>query len=303
MYQAADPSRSLTVAERAARGVLGVLSRLPLGVFRAVGWLLGQCLFALAHERRHIALVNLRLCFPQQTEAWRRQLVRRHMVVFAQCLLDRVWLWHAPVSVLARRFEVDADLSRLANLEPRVIFVPHFEGMDAGGLWLSHLTRRKWFFIYSVQRHAGLERWVFDGRSRFHVFPIPRALGIKPVLRGLKEGGLLHFSPDMDLGHRDAVFVPFFAHAQTATVTSMGRLATLANAPVCGVITQLTPSGYRVTLTPDWADYPSGDDEADACEMNRRLEAWIEQHPEQYHWTHRRFKSRPDHGPSPYTQS
>lgn len=294
MAQAANPSQPLTFFERAARRFLAALARLPLGVFRGLGWVLGQVLYAFAAQRRHIAMVNLRLCFPQQTDAWRRQMVRHNMVVFAQCLLDRVWLWHAPVPVLARRFEVDADLSRLADTVPRVIFVPHFEGMDAGGLWMSHLTQRKWFFMYSVQRHAGMERWVFDGRSRFNVFPIPRSEGIKPLLRGLKEGGLLHFSPDMDLGHRDAVFVPFFAHAHTATVTSMSRLASLAKAPVCALVTTLTPSGYRVTLTPDWQNYPSGDDTADAHLMNRQLEAWIVSQPEQYHWTHRRFKSQPE---------
>ena len=300
MAQAADPTQPLTFSERAARVLLAALARLPLWLFRALGWLLGQALYAFAVERRQIALVNLRLCFPHQTEQWRRQLVRRHMVVFAQCLLDRVWLWHAPVPVLARRFEVSADLSRLANAVPRVIFAPHFEGMDAGGLWMSHLTPRKWYFMYSVQRHAGMERWVFDGRSRFNVKPVPRGDGIKPLLRGLKAGEILHFSPDMDLGHRDAVFVPFFAHAHTATVTSMSRLASLAQAPVCGLVTQLTSTGYRVTLTPDWLGYPSGDDAADARMMNSQLEAWILQHPEQYHWTHRRFKSQPDGHASVY---
>jgi KDO2-lipid IV(A) lauroyltransferase len=294
MAQAADPTQPLTFFERAARVLLAALARLPLGVFRALGWFLGHALFAFAAKRRQIALVNLRLCFPHQTEPWRRQLVRRHMVVFAQCLFDRVWLWHAPVPVLAKRFVVCGDVSRLANRVPRVIFAPHFEGMDAGGLWMSHLTQRQWYFMYSVQLHAGMERWVFDGRSRFNVKPVPRDDGIKPLLRGLKAGEILHFSPDMDLGRRDAVFVPFFAHHDTATVTSMSRLASLAQAPVCGLVTQLTPRGYRVTLTPDWEGYPSGDDVADARMMNSQLEAWILQHPEQYHWTHRRFKSRPD---------
>jgi KDO2-lipid IV(A) lauroyltransferase len=28
--------------------------------------------------------------------------------------------------------------------------------------------------------------------------------------------------------------------------------------------------------------------------MNRAIEAWVERMPDQYLWTHRRFKTRPD---------
>jgi len=300
MAQAADPTQPLTFSERAARVLLAALARLPLWVFRALGWLLGQALYAFAAERRQIALVNLRLCFPHQNEKWRRQLVRRHMVVFAQCLLDRVWLWHAPVPVLARRFEMNGDLARLSDTDSRIIFTPHFEGMDAGGLWMSYLVHRRWLTMYSIQRNIAMERWVFDGRSRFGSEPVSRRKGLKPLIRGLMNGALLIFLPDMDLGKRDAVFVPFFAHQHTATVTSMSRLANLAQAPVCGLVTQLTSTGYRVTLTSDWVGYPSGDDAADARMMNSQLEAWILQHPDQYHWTHRRFKSQPDGHASVY---
>lgn len=300
MAQAADPSRPLRRREQLARWLLAGIACLPLSTFRAMGWVLGRALWLLARERRHIAIVNLRLCFPQHTEAWRRQVVRRHLVVFAQCLLDRIWLWHASQATLASRFEVVGDVSRVRDAPGQVVFAPHFEGMDAGGLWMSHLTQRPWRCMYSVQRHAGMERWVFDGRSRFHVRPVPRGLGIKPLLRGLMAGEVLHLSPDMDLGKRDAVMVPFFAHPHTATVTSLSRLAAIAGVPVCSLVTVLTPGGYRIALGADWPAYPSGDDMADARAMNSHLERWIVQYPEHYHWTHRRFKSQPDGVPSWY---
>jgi KDO2-lipid IV(A) lauroyltransferase len=300
MAEPADPSRPLTVAERAARAVLALVARLPLWVFRVLGWLLGQALYLLALRRRHIALTNLALCFPDWSAERRRQIVQQHFVVLGQTLWDRIWLWHAPVALLERRLCVQGDIQRLNQPGPRVVFVPHFEGLDVGGLWMSHLTQRDWYFLYVPQQFQALERWFYDGRTRFGLHPVPRRLGIKPVFKALRDGGVLHFSPDMDLGRKDAVFVPFFAHSQTATVTSLGRLASMTSAPVCGLVTQLTSQGYTITLTEDWASYPTGDDEADAREMNRRLESWIVQHPEQYHWTHRRFKSQPEGVSSPY---
>ena len=46
--------------------------------------------------------------------------------------------------------------------------------------------------------------------------------------------------------------------------------------------------------------YPSGDDEADAALINRKIEQAIMVAPDQYWWLHRRFKTRPDGLARPY---
>ena len=77
----------------------------PLPVVRALGAGLGGLLWLLARRRRHIALVNLRLCFPDLDEAARVRLARRHFVAFGQSVLDRAWLWHASEAVLRERLQ------------------------------------------------------------------------------------------------------------------------------------------------------------------------------------------------------
>jgi KDO2-lipid IV(A) lauroyltransferase len=39
---------------------------------------------------------------------------------------------------------------------------------------------------------------------------------------------------------------------------------------------------------------------ADATRMNRCIEDWVRECPEQYFWVHRRFKTRPPGSPSVY---
>jgi KDO2-lipid IV(A) lauroyltransferase len=50
---------------------------------------------------------------------------------------------------------------------------------------------------------------------------------------------------------------------------------------------------------------PEGIDDRDdgvaAVALNRGVEACIRICPEQYQWAYRRFRRRPDNGPSPYT--
>ena len=53
-------------------------------------------------------------------------------------------------------------------------------------------------------------------------------------------------------------------------------------------------AGYLLTIGQPLADFPSGDEVADALTINRATEALIRRNPEQYLWIHKRYKRRPD---------
>jgi KDO2-lipid IV(A) lauroyltransferase len=276
-----------------------VFALLPLWLFRFVGFLLGLLLLVFAYERRRVAWRNIALCFPDRSPVQRTGWLLHNFVLFGCTLLDRVWLWHAPLSTLDRRIRFEGDLSGLGGEEPRVVFVPHFMGLDVGGLWLSSRIQRPWTVSYSRQRKVWLERWMSRGRARFGAALAPRHQGVRPLLKALRNGGLLHFSPDMDLGRPQSVFVPFFG-VPAATVPALPRLSAMAHAPVMTVLTRVTWRGYEVRLLPVWENYPTGDEMQDVREMNARLEGYIREMPAQYYWPHRRFKTRPEGEPSVY---
>ena len=51
--------------------------------------------------------------------------------------------------------------------------------------------------------------------------------------------------------------------------------------------------GYLARFYPAWDNYPGASVEEDTRQMNAFLEERIREMPEQYLWTHRRFKTRP----------
>jgi KDO2-lipid IV(A) lauroyltransferase len=115
------------------------------------------------------------------------------------------------------------------------------------------------------------------------------------IARWLKRGVPLYFLPDMDLGARDAVFAPFFGEP-AATVTSVVRLSRMLGATVVPLVTRMTDGGYEARFYPGW-QHPNDDQqetlEQAATKMNQFIEQRIAEMPEQYLWTHRRFKTRP----------
>ncbi len=272
---------------------LRALAHLPLPLWRALGALVALLLLLLAKRRRQIARRNLQLCFPEATPGQRRRWLWQAFRHLAQSALDRVWLWHGSAALVRRRVRLDDPQQVLQRPGPMVYFAPHFSGLDACWTRITLEVERPWITVYSPQKRPWLERWVNLGRARFGAPRlVSRRESIRPVLRGLHEGAALMLLPDMDLGAHNAVFVPFFG-VPAATVTALSRYASAARAPVASLICRMTPSGYQLDVSPLWPDFPSGDEAADAQRMNATLESAVRQTPGQYHWLHRRFKSRP----------
>ena len=277
-----------------------LLARLPLPVLRALGAGLGRLLYALARRRRHIALVNLRLCYPDWSDARLHDVARRSFVLFSQAFFDRAWLWHAPPAVVRQRLRITGATGDLTREGALVMFAPHFYGMDAGGSAVMDQIERPACTIYSTQSNPAVDAWMRAGRLRFgQATLLSRQDGVKPIVRALREGKMLYLLPDMDLGPQESIFVPFFG-IPTATVPSLPRFAKLGGARVVPVVTRLVPDGYEVRVHPAWQSYPSDDVTADTARMNAELQTWIDAMPEQYYWVHKRFKTRPPGEPPVY---
>ena len=277
-----------------------VLGRLPLTWVRALGWILGWVLYAIATSRRKVVWTNLRLCFPQWSPEKIRAVATQTFVHFAQAWLDRGWLWHGSSGTARRRLRIHGAVNVLQGEGAVVIFAPHFVGLDAGWTALTQQIPRKFTTIYSHQANPVVDDWVFAGRRRFGDTTLfDRLAGPKPVVAALRGDEALYLLPDMNYGLPESIFVPFYG-VQAATVTSLSRLAKLGKAKVVPVITRLTSSGYDVEVMPAWRDVPSGDVAADTLAMNQRLEGYVDTMPDQYYWVHKRFKDQPPGEPSVY---
>ncbi|MDM0011378.1 lipid A biosynthesis acyltransferase [Variovorax sp. J22P168] len=294
----------MSLTSRLGIGFMRSLAHVPFGFVRGFGAVLGRVLYVLAVPRRRVVDTNLALCFPDRTPAERERMARESFVFVAQSWLDRSWLWHAPEAVVARRLKVvgaAAEIDEIANgHEPMILFAPHFYGLDAAATALTMHTDRPSTTIYTTQRDPMVDQWVSEGRKRFgNVITLNRVDGIKPIVAGLRKGGLLYLLPDMDFGRDQTVFVPFYG-VQAATVPSLSRFARLGRAKVVPVVSKLTPEGYEIQVLPAWQDFPSDDAVADTALMNRRLQGYIDTMPSQYYWVHRRFKTRPEGEPGVY---
>lgn len=279
--------------------LLRALSALPLPALRGLGRFGGTVAWALARDRRRVTLRNLELCFPQWDEARRVALARAHFRCFVSSFLDRFILWYGSVPRVRAlcRLEGGEHYERHRG-RPVILLAPHFVGCDAGGA-------RMYFETPIVSMYARQKNRVFDaamtrGRTRLPgASMVLRTEGLRAAVRALRAGTPFYFLPDMDLGARDALFVPFFG-VPAATVTSVARLASLTGAVVVPCVTRMTDEGYVVRLYPAWESFPGDDLYAATRRMNAFIEERVLEMPAQYLWSHRRFKTRPPGEPGAY---
>jgi Kdo2-lipid IVA lauroyltransferase/acyltransferase len=278
-----------------------LLAHLPLRVVRALGYVLGLLLYVLVVPRRRVVQVNLRLCFPQWSEAQRRRMTREVFVYVTQSFLDRSWLWHADPKVVRRRVMVTGAVHELVGQEPAILFAPHFVGLDAGITGVTQQIERSFIGIYTQQSNKTVDAWAFKGRHRFGIRPraLSRSEGVREIVSALRGGDVMYLLPDMNFGPEESIFVPFYG-VPAATVPSLSRFARLGRAKVMPLVTRLTPAGYEVRVLEPWAGFPTSNVEADTALMNERLQGYIDEMPAQYYWVHKRFKTRPPGEPGVY---
>ncbi len=264
---------------------------------RIVAWILWWTV----PSRRKITLTNLRLCFPEKTEAEVVALARSTYRNLARAVLDHGVLWAGTAQQIK-------DMVRVEGLDyfvdpanrPLIAVAPHFAGLDATGVRLG--MEVVGCALYQVQSNPVWDKAILEGRRRFtksEFVAKSEHNDLRPVIRALREGKPFYYLPDMDHGVRNSVFLPFFG-VPAATVPMASRLARLTKARVVFVATEMTADGYLVHVSDPLEGFPTEDYVADTKRLNAEMERLIRKVPDQYMWLHRRFKTRPEGEPSVY---
>jgi Kdo2-lipid IVA lauroyltransferase/acyltransferase len=280
-----------------------VMSWMPSRVLWALGSGLGAFVSWFPTSNRRFAERNIELCFPEMGIQDRNHLVKQHFRLTGFAMMSLSIAWFAP------RWRVEQFITlrdqhlldeALASGKKVILFAPHFISLDMGGARLAAIRDRKFVSMYRKSRDPLLE-YLFSRRSRFGSILVERMASLKSIIRAIREGRIFYYLPDQDMGARASVFVPFFG-IPTATVTILSRIAETTNAVVIPCLTRILPHGrgYEVRLHPPFENFPTDDPVADARHMNEQIEQWVRKMPDQYMWSYRRFKTRPNNEPSFY---
>jgi len=284
-------------------GLFWLIVRLPYAWLLRLGRGMGALTYRLAGSRRRIARRNLELCFPELSAAERERLLKENFASMGIAFFEMAISWWWPRQRLARLAHIEGlEHLQRAQAEGRgvILMALHFTTLEIGaallgqrqtidGMYREHINP-----VFDYVQRRGRERHNADATA------IERD-DIRAMLKVLRAGRAIWYAPDQDYGRKQSLFVPLFG-IPAATVTATTKFARLGKALVMPFVQSRLAdgSGYRLTIYPPLEDFPGESEEADCLRINRWVEQAVRQHPEQYLWAHRRFKSRPNGEPSLY---
>jgi len=275
-------------------GALWCTTRLPFAWQLAIGRLLGWCIYLFGTRRRRITRTNLELCFPELPAGALRELVRHHLVALGIAIIEIALSWWGT----ERKLRGLVTISGLDNLEQAlqqgrgvILLSAHFTTLEIGGRLLA--LHRPFHVLYRRHKNPVIGFLMRRSRTRLYEQAIERG-DLRAMVRSLRENHAVWYAPDQDFGSDNSIFVPFFG-VPAATLTATSRLAGATGACVVPFFPARLPGsrGYHLRLLPALAGFPGASAEADTRRIVTLIEERVREHPEQYGWAHRRFKTRP----------
>ena len=281
-----------------AHGFLWLLALIPYRWAVAVGYGLAAIAPTFSKSRVKVIHANLKACFPTLSESERLNIAREHWRLLGRSFAERGRLWLGSEKSITDFVSVTSAVN-VNDGKPRLYVGMHTVGIEAGliatSLYLKKMNATPGITLYVFMKNAYFEPRIKKWRERFGARMFLREKHGRELLREIRRGTFVCLSPDMDLGRKDSEFVPFFG-VPTNTVLAVSKMAKLAGAEVCPIVTTLRDdgTGYDCHIGEPWPNFPTDDPVADTARMNQYFEAVIRPRIPEYYWIHKRFKNRPE---------
>lgn len=277
-------------------GIWFLLAQLPYRVQFYLSYVFAP-LLRYNKKRLHQAQTNLRLCFPELSDKEREVLLNESLRSIAMAVFETGIAWFWPLWRLRKIFTV-TGLEHIKEAQQdgqgALLLSMHFTTLDIGSAMLgAHINYDGMYrphdnAVYDYMQKTRREAYCRGGTA-FH------RENLRGMITRLRQGRMVWYAPDRDLGEKLSIFVPFFG-VQTATVTATAQFARMGRARIIPFTQKRLAKGkgYELVIHPPFKDYPSGDEYQDALRVSQFMEAEIRKIPGQYFWAQPRFKTRPD---------
>ncbi len=286
--------------------LLRFLGRIPHRLARALCGMLAIASYWFWPRLRRVGLFNLRLAFPDWTEAARRQVIRGLFRSFGRMLAD---------------FALFPRLNR-SNIEELIIydgFEIYAQARDQGkgvlfltahfGNWeLSSFAHGVYGypcnFIVRELDNPLLDAFINRYRCLSGGRAIEKRDAAREVLRAFHRAEDVGILADQNMHPSEGVFVDFFNRA-ACTTTAPARFARKLGVPIVFgfAIWDAKLRKYRLRFVPvTWIKREDPEEEilVNTANFTKLLEEQVRQYPDQWLWVHRRWKTRPPGAPPLY---
>lgn len=255
--------------------------------------------YLLVPRQRLIAAYNLRRAFPEKSEREILRILRgvyRNLGIVAAEFFDIPHLTKENIGERVDAEGVEHCTRALEKGRGMLLFSAHFGNWEMEAAAAALLVKPA-MVIYRPLDSPLLDRLVLRVRSAAGNIPLVKDHAMRPMLRALKQNGILGILIDQNVAWYEGLFVDYFGRP-ACTTDGLALLALHTEAPVIPAYMARLPDGrYRLVFGPEVEVIRTGDRDADALANTQRftevIEQIVRQYPDQWLWIHQRWKTQP----------
>ena len=269
-------------------GFIYLCKFLPYKVIIFLGTLLGHLLHGVSPHRRQIAKANMQLCFPDKNEEEIDVLVKGHFKNMGIGVFEIAIAWWSSVRAIDN-LKVSSENVNIFNEIDKdqgvLILIKHSTHVELDIRLMAQEIELGG--MYKPQSNEVMNYLMIRARNRYVIGAIHNHQA-KEAVKWINNGQKFLYAADQDYGEKNSQFIPFFG-VDAATITFPERLSKSGVKIVMANVSR-NQKGFHLEFH-EISDYK--EEGSVLKEVNEFYEKFILNSPENFLWTHRRFKSRP----------
>jgi len=259
---------------------------------------LGILIYTILPSRRKISCTNLEIAFPELDAEQLDKLNRDHFISMGQGAVEAALGWWGTDKQIEKLAHYEGFEYLVGTLkESNVILLgAHFVCLEVGGRMMALKTPLH--VTYRPHQNELIEYLVALQRDNKYGKAIPKR-NIREMIKSVKNGDPTWYATDQNYRGKGSIYVPFFG-VDAPSNPGTSRLAKMTGAKIIPVISVRLNNpndprkGYLGKYLPPLDNFPSDDLYEDTKRLNQIIEEFIKDYPEQYLWTHKRYKHYAD---------
>lgn len=305
----ADPSERRPISLQYRLEYLGfwlvtvVLGVLPLPVAMRFAAAVAALIVRSSPRLRKIGLINLRIAFPEKTDAERMAILVASYRNLGRMAAECAHMTEINAANVRETVTPDDGPIWTNEIRPHLesqgvlIVTGHFGNWEmcayAYGLLGNPVS-----LVHQTIKNPLVDDWIERLRSGGGTRLFRKREAARSVLRSLKERKLVVLPLDQNQSRRAGIFVDFFG-VPANTSDGLARIALKTGAPIypAFLLRDGESAHHRIVFLPRVEIGSIEDRDSAARELTQRctavLEAMIRKHPDHWLWTHKRWRTRP----------
>ena len=230
-------------------GFLRASTLLPYSTAIKLGAALGTLLARLPLEIKQTTKINLALCFPELSLEKRETLLKKNFVSVGIAAIETAFAWFASSKKLLNLGNIQGLHhlhSALRAGKGALLISPHLTSLQIAGRLASF--KLPFAIVYRQQKNP-VVNYIMEHRLKQYYSNTIAKGHLREMLRCLKSNIPVWYTPDVDAGLKNSIFVPFFG-VPAATITATARLAKKSGAAVIPIFFYRRDdcSGYNIII-------------------------------------------------------